>query len=748
VTIGIVSAISNPETNPINKDDGGWQLRPFADVLQKLSAGMARSSLLSGTGGCRMSLFRAPGPFLRLIGAVVLTFSSAVAAQEPANEAAPPSPTADSATADEKPAAEAPSPAGLLDLDIDQLGKVDVVISSFDVPVTSVTKGEGTVGKSPAAIFVITQDMIRRSGATSVPETLRMVPGLSVAHISGNTWAITSRGLNSQFANKLLVMIDGRSVYSPLFAGVHWDTQDLVLQDIERIEVIRGPGSTLWGANAVNGVINIITKKAEDTQGLLGVVGAGSVDKTIDSVRYGGKVGDDLHYRIYGKGFDRGAQYSPLGASDDWRQMRGGFRADWTPFGSEDDFVTFQGDIYGGTSGNNDGAFPFNPTDTDVSGGNFLARWNHQYSDTSSFTLQGYYDKWSRNSPLLQSTYDTFDLDFTRRLRIAEDHGITWGLGARAVIDDFSFGNPDFFSTVPVHRQANAYTGFIQDEMTLIDETLFFTLGSKFEQNAYTGFEYQPSGRLLWNIDDRNVVWGAVARAVRVPSRIEDDIRFVVAVVNPNPLTVVQIIGNRGVQAEDMMAYELGYRAQPNEKFSWDAAAYINRYENIIGFVTQTPFFDGVRVVIPQRAVNGADGIGYGFELTSTYQMTETWRMTAWYSYQDVELKSPANSGGTSEAREATSPHNQAYLMSSWDLPRNFEVDLMGRYVDNLAEIDVSHYISMDVRLGWRPNDNWELSVVGQNLLEPEHKEFNDVEAIVLSTEMRRAVFAQAVVRY
>lgn len=644
----------------------------------------------------------------------------------------------------------------LFNLDIEQLGEVDVVVPEFNLEVTSVTKSESTVGKSPAAIFVITPEMIRRSGAKTIPEVLRMAPGMNVARITHNTWAVSSRGFNDQFSNKLLVLIDGRSVYTPFFAGVHWDQQDVVLEDVARIEVIRGPGSSLWGANAVNGVVNIITKTAEETQGLLISSGGGSEDKAINTMRYGDKISDNAWFRVYGKQFERDTGFLVGGADDDWRQQRAGFRLDWLPGGTDTDRVTVQGDVYDGVTGNADqtaGSPGFgtvlSPSDTFIRGQNVLARWTHRFSSESSFNVQSYYDSFTRNGTDLKQTVDTFDVELTHRFPIGPRHDLTWGMQYRLIQDDLGFPLPELFRLDPDHRTIHLYSAFIQDRMTLIEDTLYLTTGSKFSTNTYTGFEYQPTGRLLWAIDNKRAAWVSVSRAVRTPNRVENDIELTFARFNRNgvPSRVV-LFGNRGVESENLTAYEVGFRAHPTKQFSWDLATFYNQYDDLIVLPNRSPFFDSGQLIFPAVVANGMDGATYGVELSGTYEINENWRIRAWYSHLQIHLHKNFADNGRAEAPEGTSPQNQAYLMSSWNLGRDFEFDLMGRYVDRLPAVETAAYIAMDARFGWRPNDRWEFSLIGRNLLHRHHREFRDLDNTIQETEVERGVYAQAVLRY
>jgi iron complex outermembrane receptor protein len=637
------------------------------------------------------------------------------------------------------------------DLDLSALSELEgllsepVLVPALEQEVTSVTRQASTVGRSAAAVYVVTQDMIRRSGATSVPEILRMVPGLQVARIDSNKWAISSRGFNNRFANKLLVMIDGRIVYTPLFSGVYWEVQDMVLQDIERIEVIRGPGATVWGANAVNGVINIITKTARDTQGALVAAGGGNQDKTITAARYGGKVGDNFYYRVYGKHFERARSFNPTAAHDDWRMGRAGFRAEWYPNGCDCDTITFQGEMFTSQLGNSlVNAVPTPPftefviNDIEHAGGFLSSRWVHRINEDSFTALQVYFDRTDRDDLQVDQLTDIYDIDFQHHFPLGCRNAITWGLRYRNVRDNVGTNNAFTFQVVPVNRTTELFSGWVQDEISLVGDELMLTVGSKFEHNDYTGFEMQPSARMLWAPNNRQVVWGAISRAVRTPSRIEENLRFRSPTANPNVFSL--ILGNPQVAAEDVITYEIGYRAQPTDTFSWDLALFYNDYEDLISFHQVGPA-GGIPVDVPLQYANIADAETYGIEVSCQWDITQCWHLRAWYSFLQIQSHGSANEA----LEEERSPHNQAFLMSSWDLPHALELDVLARYVDELPNVNTPSYISMDARLGWRPNDCWEFSVVGQNLLNSHHVEFAPSLVQTTPTQVNRGIYAQVV---
>jgi iron complex outermembrane recepter protein len=634
----------------------------------------------------------------------------------------------------------------ILDLDIDQLGKVQAKVpTAFDTEVTTVTANRSSLGKSAAAVFVITNEMIRRSGATSVPDCLRMVPGLQVTRVTSSQWAISSRGFNDQNSDDLLVLIDGRSVYSPFSGGVFWDTQDLVLQDIDRIEVIRGPGATIWGANAVNGVINIITKTASETQGVQAIGGGGNKDRTIDSLRYGGKIGENTFYRLYVKGFDRGPETNAAGGLDAWNQLRSGFRLD-SQSPEKNETFTLQGDIYSGVDGQV-GTIPqltapfFTQAEEEnrVAGGNLLGRWTRVVDANNTYSVQAYYDRADRVDLDFRSDVNTYDAQFQWNLKHSENHVLTMGAGYRLVSDDIQ-GNEPLAALIPASALINEPSAFLQEEMPLFRDDLKLIVGSKFLYYNFTGFEYQPSVRVLWEIDANQVLWGAVSRAVRTPSRLEEDALITAVTRTPTTVFNTQIPpSSLSLLSEQLTAYELGYRKQFNDRLSIEVAAFANDYRKLLSLdpINVTP---GLPPIVTLQYHNSQNAESYGVEFNWLWTIHEKWKLQGWYSFIEVF------SHGGEPGEAGTTPLNQAFLMSSWDLPRHFELDVMARYVDSLPTDNIPAYSSLDVRLGWRPNADWDFSIVGQNLLAPHHLEFLNDPYIL--TAIDRGVFAQIVWRH
>jgi iron complex outermembrane receptor protein len=593
------------------------------------------------------------------------------------------------------------------------------------IEVTSVSKRSEPLGDAPAAIYVITHADIIRSGATSVPEMLRLAPNLQVAQITSSRYAITARGFNSGAADKLLVLVDGRSIYTPFTSGVNWDLQEVSPEDIERIEVVSGPGGTLWGANAVNGVINIITRKSGDTQGFAAEFGGGNTEIR-GRLQYGGKISDALSYRAYVGGFkhwDRNITRTGANARDAWHKVQGGFRADWAP---GDDLITLQGDIYEGSEQQ------LTAADQAISGHNVLARWTHKMGGGSSLQVQAYYDHIQYSVPNRFANYlDTYDIQAQHDFTMGE-HEIVWGGGYRVLRDDF----PTILSAtqavqfIPESRTFKLWNLFLQDSFSATDR-LKLIAGLKIENEPYTGVEVMPNARLSWTITDSSLFWLAVSRAVRVPSRLDRD-------VIQRSGAIVSI--TRGdMQPVKVTAYELGYRAQPLADLSFSISAFYNVYPNLRSaeLVNGRP---------PVAFANGMAGETYGVEFWASYSVADWWRLAAGANWLHKDLRfKPGSSRAGGVQIAGNDPDYQLSLRSAMNLGRGVTLDLGLRRIGALPAPPSPAYTELDARVAWAASDKLEVSVTGSNLLHPYHAEFgttrNTLQVGPVGVRIRRSVF-------
>jgi iron complex outermembrane receptor protein len=593
----------------------------------------------------------------------------------------------------------------------------------FNLEITTVSKRPERLVDAASAIQVIAAEEIRRSGATSLPEALRLATNLQVAQIDSNRWAISARGFNSATANKLLVLIDGRSVYTPLFSGVFWDVQHVMLEDVERIEVISGPGATLWGANAVNGVINVITKSARDTQGVLLSAGGGSFLRGFGSARYGGNIGRDLYFRVYGMGFDRDDTKLRGGRDADSRGVigQGGFRADWLPVSGGTGAI--QGNFYGGQIGQTASG------DVAVDGQNLVGRWTHPLANQAEITAQLYWDRTHRQIPgSISEILNTYDIEFQHRLPLGERNRLLWGAGYRFMEDEVK--NPAALAFLPGRRDLHLFSGFLQDEFTILPDQLVLTIGSKFEHNDYSGFEFQPSARIAWMPIANHTLWAAVSRAVRSPSRIDTEL-----FAPSTPPFFLRGGGNR-FESETVIAYELGYRTELANRVGLSLSTFYNDYDDIRS-VEPIPGAPGQNIILNELAAKT-----YGVELSLAWQAADWWRLRGGYTYFRKEIHLGRSRDINQGRGEGNDPHHQFLIQSMINLPANFEFDSVLRYVDNLNQRGptVPSYVSLDLRLGWRPTPNWEFAIVGQNLLDKQHAEFG---AAATRQEIPRSVFGK-----
>ncbi|OAD42507.1 hypothetical protein LPB72_08480 [Hydrogenophaga crassostreae] len=597
------------------------------------------------------------------------------------------------------------------------------------IEISSAAKKPQRLADAATAIYVLGQDEIRRSGATNVPELLRTVPGVQVSRIDGSRYAVGIRGFGSRYSGKLLVLQDGRTLYSPLLSGTLWEAQDVMLEDVERIEIIRGPGGTLWGANAMNGVINIITKHAQDTQGTVAQTKAGSLESGV-SVRHGGRLGESGHFRLYAKADEHQDMETETGADahDAWRQKRAGFRADFTP--DARDTITLQGDVYD-TKAQSTSLFTamvppttaYLPDTSNLSGANLLFRWVRDVDATQNWQFQAYFDRTDATERAFDARVDTTDLDWQHRFRLTPSQELTWGAGYRQVSDEV---NGSFTIGFPKNAaKSQIYSAFLQDEIQL-DDAWRLTLGSKLEHNDVTGLEPQPSARLLWNASPTDTFWTSLSRAVQTPTRstLDSQVNYAVGPYPPFATAVLGIYGNPDLDSQAMVSRELGYRGQFGPRLTVDAAAFYNTYDNLISNEQQAPAFVPYPLSV-QRFDNGLKGKVYGFEVSGNWQATPDWRLKASYSRTQLSLTNkPGFTGLSAFGRVGSTPTNMAQLQSSHRLSHQIELDAFLNYSDALPYLEVPRYTRLDLRLGWRPTADFELSVTGRSLLQKRHQEY------------------------
>jgi iron complex outermembrane recepter protein len=573
----------------------------------------------------------------------------------------------------------------------------------MEIEVTSVSRRPEPLAEVASAVQMITGNDLMRAGARRIASALRLIPNLQAAQIDSRQWAITARGFNNTTTNKLLVQLDGRILYSPLFAGVFWDVQDTLLEDVDRIEVISGPGATQWGTNAVNGVINITTKNARDTQGGLLTGGAGTELQSFGAARYGGTITPRAYYRVYGKYTKRDSSITPSGADagDAWHTTQGGFRADWEL--RSKDSLTFQGDAYQGRIGQ------LGTDDIDVNGANLLGRWRRKIGPKSDLALQAYLDYTHRAIPgSITEHLRIYDFDVQHRMPLGDGHDFMWG-GTYRVMED-KLRNPPTFGFLPANVTREWSSGFVQDEIALADNRLRVTAGLKLEHNPYTGSELQPSIRAAWKWRERQFVWAAISRASRTPSRID---RETFAPVTP-PFVLA---GGPTFESEKLQAYELGFRAEVQPGLRLSVATFFHDYDDLRSL---EPTAAGPLVI-----ANGLEGKSYGAELSADYPVTNRLRLRAGYTEMRVTSEpKPGSRDQTSARSQALDPKHTVLIHSQFDLRENIAFDVVARYVGRIENQAVPAYFTVDVRLSWKPINELELALIGRNLLDRRHPEF------------------------
>ncbi len=631
----------------------------------------------------------------------------------------------------------------------------------MNIEVTSVSKTEETLSRTAAAVFVISPEDISRSGATNLPDLLRMVPGMDVSQIDGNTWAITARGFNARFGNELMVLLDGRPVYTQTFGGVYWDTLDLPLEDIERIEVIRGPGGSIWGANAVNGVINIITKKASETRGGLVVAGGGTIDQGFGTTQYGGDAGDKTNYRVYAKYLNQGhlPGLNGLDGGDGWHFLQGGFRTDSVL--SSKDTLMFQGDLYTAREGLPTISFP-SVTSTGTqnaeelanqSGGFVQGVWDHAVSPHSDTTLQVSFDRYERED-ILHEDRGTVDMDFQHHFSGWARQNIVWGLTYRDSAWT-SEGNLAA-SFVPANLNTQLFGSFIQDEIAIVPDRFYLTLGAKLEHNNYTGFDLMPSIRAAWAPSPHYTLWAAVSKADRTPSALDTSAR---STISGFPGTggipvLLTFIGNPHVKNEGLIAYEAGYRATVLQQLSIDITAYYNNYSHQDTSEPSTPFLQDTppppHIVLPITFENLMHGETEGIEIAVNWQPTHRWTVSPGYAFEEIHMHLAPTSVDTTSVAEAqgSSPDHSAQLRSHLVLWHGLSWDASAYFVDRITDPSEPSYTRLDTHVSWNFSEGGSLSLVGQNLARDVHEEFVDLTGSARTTLVKRSVYAKLTWRF
>lgn len=655
---------------------------------------------------------------------------------------------------------------------------------------TSISKTEKAAFDVASAVFVLTQDDIKRSGVTTIQDALRMVPGMNVASFNANQWGVSSRGFTGTFSSKLLVLLDGRSIYSPVFSGVFWQSIGTMLEDIDRIEVIRGPGGSLWGANAVNGIINIITKDAKQTQGGIFVSGIGTEKRGFNKVRYGGKTKDGSYYRVYAQHESTDSGQS-IDTSDDTfdaaKSARAGFRIDKKL--NATDSLTVHGDLFQTAGESLEDISNFKPPYDDIlvestrraKGGYLLANWQRQINDRELWKVQMYYDAVRRTSVSLNEEVNNFDIDLQHQFSPYDNHTMVWGLNYRLTRSDLA--DAQVFKFSPKLRYDHLLSAFFQDEIDITDDW-HLTLGSKVDYNEYTGFEIQPNIRLMWDVTKHSRLWGAISRAVRTPGRGNVDVSANLGVAPPNEAvietpsgsfvipapTIIRTVGNPDIGSESVIAYELGFRQQLKNNLNWDANIFYNHYDNLIfGARITEPFCErnserlsletciphlgkpDLKFIAPFIASNKLEASSFGAEFSLDWQINKNWLVKGAYSYLKIDIDSPFQGGEVISLLETESPEHQLSLQSYFKISHNFGLNFWLRHVSKIEdnnndadeEIIANSYTTLDVKATWQLNPDVEFSIVGQNLLERKHAEYPEEGSNFEQSAIERGVYLQ-----
>jgi len=607
----------------------------------------------------------------------------------------------------------------------------------MNIEVTTVSKRKQRLGQAPAAIYVITQEDIRRSGMTHIPDLLRMVPGLQVAQLQGGQWAVSSRGFNDDisYSNKLLVLVDGRSVYSPIDSGVFWDEQDAFLENIERIEVVRGPGAALWGSGAVNGVINIITRTAGETQGSMVKTGIGTGSQSLAGFRYGGTAGANGHYRAFGRYLHGQSLWNQAGRPGigGLATLTGGVRGDWTL--SERDSLMVKGELFRaaadpGITARELSFVPNHKPSAETSGGSLQANWTRRQSDRSETELRVFIAHPQRSELIYGDSYTSTDVDFQNDFTISPAHELIWGGAFRT--SSLTTTGTDYVSFLPASRKDALFSGFVQHQWTPIEDRLSFIFGSKIEHNSFSGLELEPDARILWTPNNRHTLWAAASRAVRAPSFLENNaLAHSPSLMSPLGLPILpETRGNPSFQSEEVAAFETGYRMQ-GSRLSVELSAYQNIYTHLRTYEPSTPSLRLApypHLFVSTQFGNQMHGRTNGLELNTNWKVNSRWKLISSYSWLRMNMRLDAGSRDTQSTRVAgESPRHQFQVRSNLDLTRRWQFDTSLFYTGNLPAVRIPAYARVDSRLGYRIRPGVEISLSGQNLQGGKHAEFYSV---------------------
>lgn len=624
----------------------------------------------------------------------------------------------------------------------------------MNLQVVSASRKVQRISQVAAAIYVITQNDIRQSGAQNIPDLLRMVPGLDVAQINAYTWAISARGFNDEFSNKMQVLLDGRSVYTPTFSGVYWGVLDLPFDDIDRIEVIRGPGGTSWGANAVNGVINIITRRAGQTPGLRTSASVSTHGDEDGMVQYGGEIASGLSYRFFAKYLNRNSLPSIASqpGPDGWHLMRAGFRLD-TPVAWGQ--LSAQGDLYIGRQTAPimrilEGApapIPLNSNLLSNLGGGYLqGEWSHISVHGMETTIRTSFDGY-RRTQIIKEARDTFNFEFQQHRAAGPRHDLLWNFAYRYSTSASSRVGAIAFN--PADLSTHLFSGSLQDEISILPNRLTITAGLKVEHNHYTGFGAMPDLRAALRLDQRQTIWVSAARAIRTPSSMDTapEADLGTETVDGAPVSEIYL-GNPHVGDEGLIAYEAGWRKLVTASLSVNVAAYLNHYDHLHTFERLPP----VLVNDPQphwvqltTNENNMHGEAHGVEVWAAWKPARWWTLNPAYSFERIDMSVNAASNDTvsAEDQEGSNPAHQAQLRSVIDFPHGFCWSLNGFFVSRLWEQPVPSYTRLDTILSRSIGDGLQLRLVGQNLLRDRHLEFNAPQGYANSTQMKRSGYVQ-----